>query len=182
MTVWTATEGPVIFALAILDRQVVDAGDAPPHQAILGELPVLIAIAAKPVAGIVMPFICKAHGDPVVAECPHFLNQPVIELAIPFAREKRFDLLAAVNELGAVAPDAVDGIGEGDAGGIASVPGIFGEARLLRGGLGCERRQRWAGHRLTPTCSSSSVLAPRPCLSRGGLLAASCVSHRIDST
>src|SRR5262245_25190495 len=132
MTVWTATEGPVIFALAILDRQVVDAGDAPPHQAILVELPVLIAIAAKPVAGIVMPFICKAHSDPVVAECPHFLDQPIIELAIPFAREKRLDLLAAVNELGAVAPDAVDGIAEGDAGGIASVPGIFGEARLLR--------------------------------------------------
>src|SRR5262249_33901301 len=114
--------------------------------------------------------------DPVVAERPHFLNQPIIELAIPFAREKRLNRLAAVNELGAVVPDAVDGIGEGDAGGIASVPGIFGEARLLRGGLGCERRQRWAGHRLTPACSSSSVLAPKPCLSRGGLLAASCVT------
>src|SRR5262249_18782352 len=105
--------------------------------------------------GIVVPFICKTHGDPVVAERPHFLNQPIIELAIPFAREKRLDLLAAVNELGAVAPDAVDGIGEGDAGGIAGVPGIFGEARLLRRGLGGEGGQRWAGHRLTPTCSSS---------------------------
>src|SRR5262249_14472535 len=148
--------------LAILDRQVVDAGDAPPHQAVLIELPVLVAIAAKPAAGIVVPFICKAHGDPVVAERPHFFNQPIIELAIPFAREKRLNRLAAVNELGAVAPYAVDGIAEGDAGGIAAVPGIFGKARLLRGGLGCERRQRWAGHRLTPTCSSSSVLARRP--------------------
>src|SRR5262245_5304494 len=155
MTVGTATEGPVIFALALLDRQVVDAGDAPPHQAVFVELPVLVAIAAKPAAGIVVPFICKAHGDPVVAERPHLLNQPIIELAIPFAREKRLDRLAAVNELGAVAPYAVDGIGEGDAGGVASVPGIFGKARLLRGGLGCERRQRWAGHRLTPACSSS---------------------------
>src|SRR5262249_2535098 len=89
------------------------------------------------------------------------LNQPIIELAIPFAREKRLDLLTAVNELGAVAPDAVDGIGEGDAGGIASVPGIFGKTRLLRGGLGCERRQRWAGHGRTPACSSSSFLAAR---------------------
>src|SRR5262249_30216831 len=71
----------------------------------------------KPVAGIVVPFICKAYGDPVVAERPHFLNQPIIELAIPFAREKRLNRLAAMNELGAVAPDAVDGIGEGDAGG-----------------------------------------------------------------
>src|SRR5262245_36838987 len=105
--------------------------------------------------------MCQAHGGPPVAGRPDFLNQPITGLPIPFARENRLDLLAPVNELGAVAPDAVDGIGEGDAGGIASVPGIFGETRLLRGGLGCERRQRWAGHRLTPTCSSSSVLAAR---------------------
>src|SRR5262249_4921702 len=80
VTVGTATEGPLIFALAILDRQVVDAGDAPPHQAVLVELPVLVAIAAKPVAGIIVPFICKAHSDPVVAVRPHFLDQPIIEL------------------------------------------------------------------------------------------------------
>ena len=106
MIVGTATEEPVIFALAILDRQVVDAGDAPPHQAVVVELPVLVAVAAKPVAGIVVPFIGEAHGDPVVAERPHFLDQPIIELAIPFAREKRLNRLAAVNELGTVAPDA----------------------------------------------------------------------------
>src|SRR5262245_49860562 len=139
--VGTPAEWPVIFALAILDRQVVDAGDAPPHQAVLVELPVLVAIAAKPVAGIVVPFICKAHGDPIVTKHPDFLDQPIIELAIPFAREKRLDLLAAVNELGAVAPDAVDGIAEGDTGGVARVPGIFGEAHLLRGGLRRERGQ-----------------------------------------
>src|SRR6516165_3372961 len=165
MIVGTPAERPVIFPLAILDRQVVDAGDAPPHEAVRVELPVLVAIAAKPVAGIVVPFICKAHSDPVVAECPHLLNQPIVQLAIPFAREKRLNLLATMNEFRTVAPDAVEGIGERDAGGIASVPGVFGEARLLRGGLGCERGQRWAGQRPTPTCSGSSVLAPRP--SRG---------------
>jgi hypothetical protein len=37
---------------------------------------------------------------------PHFLNEPIVELAIPFAREKRLNRLAAVNELGTVAPDA----------------------------------------------------------------------------
>src|SRR6266567_3607381 len=160
MVIGASAEEPVIFALAIFDRQVVDAGDPPSHQALFVELPILVAIAAKPVAGIVVPFICKAHGYPVVAKRPHFLNQPIVELAIPFAREKRLNRFAAVNELGAVAPDAVDGIAEGDAGGIASVPGIFGEARLLRGGLGCERRQRWAGHRLTPTCSVQASLRP----------------------
>src|SRR5262249_55740110 len=134
-------------------------------------LPVLVAIAAKPVAGIVVPFVCKAHGDPVVAERPHFLDQPIVELAIPFAREKRLNRLAAVNELGAVAPDAVDGIAEGDAGGIARAPVVCGGARVLGGGGGCERRQRWAGHRLSPPGSGSSVVAPRPLRSRGGRLA-----------
>src|SRR5262249_45680272 len=137
---------------------------------------------AKPVAGIVVPFICKAHGDPVVAKRPHFLDQPIIELAIPFAREKRLNRLAAVNELGAVAPDAVDGIAEGDAGGIARVPGVFGEARLLRGGPGCERRQRWAGHRLAPTCSGSSVVAPRPSRVEVGAWPRPGITHRKDST
>src|SRR5262249_1255608 len=92
-----------------------------PHQPVRVELPVLVAIAAKPVAGIVVPFICKAHGDPAVAECPHLLDQPIIELATPFAREKRLDVLAAVNELGAVPPDTVDGIAASDAHGSASV-------------------------------------------------------------
>src|SRR5262245_51950906 len=148
--VGTPAEWPVIFTLAILDRQVVDAGNAPPHQAVLAELPVLVAIAAKPVAGIVVPFIGKAHGDPVVTERPDFLDQPVIELAIPFAREKRLDLRPAVKELGAIAPNTVDRIGQRDMRGIARVPGIFGEARLLRGALGCERGQWWAGHGPAP--------------------------------
>src|SRR3954471_13999077 len=62
MVVGASTEEPVIFAFAIFDRQVVDAGDPPSHQALFVELPILVAIAAKPVAGIVVPFICKAHG------------------------------------------------------------------------------------------------------------------------
>src|SRR5438046_175105 len=46
--VGTPPERPVILALAFLDRQVVDAGDAPAHQAVLVELPVLVAVAAEP--------------------------------------------------------------------------------------------------------------------------------------
>ena len=71
----------MIFALALLDRQIVDAGDAQAHQAVFVEFPVLVAIAAKPVAAIVMPFIGEAHGDAVVAEGPDFLDQAVVELA-----------------------------------------------------------------------------------------------------
>src|SRR5947209_11624602 len=141
-----ATEEPVIFALAVFDRQVVDAGNPPSHQALFVELPILIAIATKPGAGIVVPFICKAHGYPVVAKRPNLLDQPIVQLTIPFAREKCLDRLAATNELGAVAPEAIHRIGKRYFGRIARVPGILGEARLLRGAFGCKGRQRWAGH------------------------------------
>jgi hypothetical protein len=47
-------------------------------------------------------------------ECSEFLDQPVLELARPFAPQERDDLGAAMEELGAVAPAAVLGIGAGD--------------------------------------------------------------------
>src|SRR5580693_10008346 len=146
MLIGASTEEPVIFALATFDRQVVDACDPPSHQAVLVELPILVAIATKPIAGIVVPFICKAHGYPVVAKRPDLLDQPVLQLANPLAYEEGFDGFTATNELGAVAPDAIHRIGERYFGGIARVPGILGETRLLRGAFGCKGRQRWAGH------------------------------------
>src|SRR5947209_15933821 len=75
MIIRASTEEPAIFALAIFDRQVVDAGDPPLHQALVVELPILVAIATKPASRIVVPFICEAHGYPVVAKCPDFLDQ-----------------------------------------------------------------------------------------------------------
>ena len=70
-----------------------------------------------------MPLIGEANGDAVVAERPHFLDQAVVELAVPFAGEEFDDGLAALKELGAVAPAAVLAIGERDAGRVARVPG-----------------------------------------------------------
>src|SRR5262249_58951723 len=49
----------------------------------------------------------------------------------------------------------------GDAGRIASVPGMFGKTRFLRGGLGCERGQWWTNRGLTPAGSSSSTATHR---------------------
>jgi hypothetical protein len=142
MVIGASTEEPVIFALAIFDRQVVDAGDPPLHKALFVELPILVAIATKPVARIIMPFICKAHGYPVVAKRPDLFDQPILQLANPLAYKERLDGLAATNELDAVAPDAVQRIGKRYFGRIAPVPGIFGEARLLRGRF-CGERRKW---------------------------------------
>src|ERR1700693_2458628 len=106
MVIGASTKEPLIFTFAIFDRQVVDAGDPPSHQALFVELPILVAIATKPVARIVVPFICKAHGYPVVAKRPALLDQPIFQLANPLACEECFDGLSATNELGAVTPDA----------------------------------------------------------------------------
>src|SRR6476661_8153566 len=141
MVIGASTEEPVIFALAVFDRQVVDAGDPPSHQALFVELPILVAITTKPVARIVVPFICKAHGYPVVAKRPDLLDQPILQLANPLAYQECLE-----NELGAVAPDAIHRISKRYFGGIARVPGVLGEARFLRGAFGCKGQQRWAGH------------------------------------
>src|SRR5580700_7318058 len=146
MVIGASTEEPVIFALAIFDRQVVDAGDPPSHQTLFVELPILVAIATKPVASLVVPFVRKAYGYPVVAKRPDLLDQPILQLVNPLAYEECLDGLAATNKLGAIAPDAIHRIGKRYFGRIARVPGILGEARLLRGAFGCEGRQRWAGH------------------------------------
>src|SRR6516164_7476705 len=121
MIVGTAAERPMILALALLDWQVVDAGDAQTHQPVLVEFPVLVAVAAKPVAAVVVPFIGKAHGNAVLAKGPDFLDQAVVELAAPLAGQKGLDRRAPVQKLRAVAPVAVSGIGECHASGIARV-------------------------------------------------------------
>ena len=119
---------------------------AQPHQAVLVELPVLVAVAAEPVAAVVVPFVGEAHRDAVVAKRPDLLDQPVVELALPLARQEGDDGVAALEEFRAVAPAAVERVGERDALGIARVPGVFGHACLLGGGLGVERRKRRPVH------------------------------------
>ena len=61
---------PVVFPVVGLDRQVVDAGMAQPHQPFLVELPVLVTVGAEPAAGIVVPFVGEAHRDAVALERP----------------------------------------------------------------------------------------------------------------
>src|SRR5262245_23487656 len=99
MLVGAPAEWPVILALAFLDGQIVGAGNAQAHQSVLVEFPVLVAVAAKPVSAVVMPFVGKAHGDAVVVEGPNFLDQTVVQLALPLACQELHDGLAANEEL-----------------------------------------------------------------------------------
>ena len=75
--VGAAAKRPVVLALALLDRQIVDAGDAQTHQAMFVEFPVLIAVAAEPVAAVVMPLIGEAHGNAILAKSPDLLCDTV---------------------------------------------------------------------------------------------------------
>ena len=55
------------------------------------ELPVLVAVGAEPLAGVVVPLVGEAHGDAVVGEGPELLDQPVVELALPLAGQEGDD-------------------------------------------------------------------------------------------
>src|SRR4051812_2377257 len=131
-----AEDAPV----ALLDRDVVDARLAAAHVALVVELPLLVAVAAPPLARGVAALVLEAHGDPVGGERPQVLAQRVVLLALPLAREERDDRLAAGEELVAVAPLRVLGVRGRDPLGLARVPRVLGGLDLLAGGLLGERR------------------------------------------
>src|SRR3954469_2518922 len=141
---------PVEAAFAFLDGDIVDAGLAPPHQAVFVELPLLVAVGTIPLPGIVVPFILEAHGDAVLIERPEILDQAIVVLLRPFAGEEFDDRLAALEELGAVTPAAVLGVGQRHLDRIARIPGVFRHARLLGGSFAGEGRQRRTRHDISP--------------------------------
>ena len=68
MVVGRAPQRPSEFAVRICNRVLVDAGDAPAHQAVLVEFPVLIAIGTKPIVAVVVELVGEAYCDPVAAK------------------------------------------------------------------------------------------------------------------
>ena len=55
----------MIFALRFQNRKVVDRGKPGDHQPVFIELPVLIAVGAVPVTGVIMPLVSEADSDAV---------------------------------------------------------------------------------------------------------------------
>ncbi len=95
-----ARRGPVKTAVFFGDRNIVDAGFAAAHQAVLVELPLLVAVGAMPLAGVVVPLILKPHRDAVAVKRPEILDQAILVLLRPFAGEERNDRGAALENLG----------------------------------------------------------------------------------
>lgn len=69
------------------------------HQPVGREFPVLVAVGAKPLAAVVMPFIGKSDRDAIAGKGPEFLDQPIVQFARPFAGQECDDLGAADRKL-----------------------------------------------------------------------------------
>src|ERR1700722_8120664 len=87
-----ARRAPAVTALAFGDRQVVDGGEAPAHEAGSVELPVLVAVGTEPVARVIVPLVRKAHRDAALSERPDFLDEAVVEFARPLAFQELADI------------------------------------------------------------------------------------------
>ena len=92
MIVGAATKRPVVLTLALLNWKIVDAGNPQAHQPVLVKLPILVPVAAKPIATVIVALVRETNRDEVVSESPDFLNEPVVEFTLPFPSQERFDL------------------------------------------------------------------------------------------
>lgn len=119
----------------------VDAGFSALHEVLGVEFPLLVAVGAEPLALGIVVLVLEAHGGAVLMEAPQLLDEAVLVLVGPLADEEGPNGVAAGEELTAVAPAAVGGVGQGYAGGVAGISGVFGEAGLLGGGCKSERGQ-----------------------------------------
>src|SRR6266480_228759 len=100
MVIWTATKWPMILALRLFNRQVINGCKPKLHQAIAIKLPVLVAIRAEPVSGVIVPFVSEPHGDAVFVVSPELFDQPVVEFFGPLAFQELHDLGPSSRELG----------------------------------------------------------------------------------
>lgn len=144
MLIRATPQRPVIFARRLVDRQVVDAGNAASHVALIVELPVLVPVRTEPLPGVVMPLIGKSDGNPVSMERPQLLDETVIQLLIAFTGQELHDGVTSGKKLRAVTPDTVRRIRQRHSLRVARVPGVFGHVDFLGCGLRVEWRQWWS--------------------------------------
>ena len=134
------TKIPTESAIRLGDWVLVDTRDTPLHQPVRRELPVFVAVGAKPMAAVVVRFVREANRDAIAAHGPQLLDEAVVELFVPLPRQELHDGLAAGDELGPIPPGAVDRVGKRDPFRVAAVPGVLGEPDLLDRSVPVERR------------------------------------------
>src|ERR1700722_4394373 len=129
MVVGPTSKRPVVSALMFSDREIVDAGDTDRHETALGKLPIFISVAAKPIAVGVVPFVGKSYRDPILSKRPYLLDEPIVQLALPFACQEPLDLRPSIQKFRTVPPAAVFGVGQYDPRRVTTVPGVLSQAR-----------------------------------------------------
>src|SRR6266566_1575686 len=142
MRIGPAAKRPMIFSFRLLDWEIVDASVAKSHQTIVAKLPILIAVGAEPIPGVVVPFVSEAHGNAISGVRPELFDEPVVQLFRPFAFQKLDDFLPSTQKLRPVSPARIDCVSECNLFRIARIPSIFGQANLLDGSLTIEWRHR----------------------------------------
>src|SRR5215212_6412690 len=146
-------------ALGLVYLVVVDGGIAAAHQTVFVELPQLVAVAAPPLSINVPALVLEPDRDAVLRKTPEVLLQPIVPLPGPLASQKVPDGLPAREELVAVAPLGVLGVGEGDLLGIAGVPRVLGRLHLLPRSLLVERRYRRSDALVLPALLHALLLS-----------------------
>ncbi len=63
------------------------------------ELPVFVSICTVPLPRIIMELVGKPNRDPIAIEGPEFLDEPVLQLSLPFAQKEAHNFFAPVDEL-----------------------------------------------------------------------------------
>ena len=86
MIIGAAPWWPMILAFALLNWQVIYAGNASLHEPLLIKLPIFVAIGTVPLAGVVMPLVGKAHGYSIPMKRPKFFDEPVIQFFVPLSK------------------------------------------------------------------------------------------------
>src|SRR6202020_2855530 len=128
MVIRPASQWPVIFSFSLLDREIIDARVAVMHDAIFVELPVLVSVRPKPIAGIVVPFIGETNGDARAVKRPQLLDESIVQFTPPFACEKLLDFVSADHKLRPITPVAIDGISQTNFLWVSRVPSVFAGA------------------------------------------------------
>ena len=127
--------GPPEFTLCFRDWLIIDTGETAGHVAGFIELPVLVAMAAPPLAVSVMPFIFEAHRDAVPRESPQRFPEPVVLLPLPFALQELHHFGPPMEKHIAIPPLGILRVSQRHPFRIPAVRSVLGRLDLFEGGF-----------------------------------------------
>src|SRR5258708_34603675 len=98
VVIGTRALGPVEETIRLVNLQIVYARITVMHDPFSVKLPVFVSIRTEPLPRIIMELISKSNRDSIAIEGPQFLDEPVVQFALPFAHQEAHNLFATVDE------------------------------------------------------------------------------------